>query len=64
MYANAAQGNFIEYRNIVEEPVLEAERLGVPTPTLKVILGFCRALQWQTKEAKGLVKLPAGASPP
>jgi ketopantoate reductase len=50
--------------NIVGEPIKEAERLGVPTPTLKVILGFCRALQWQTMEAKGMVTLPAGAPPP
>ncbi|KAL2429126.1 hypothetical protein ABEF95_013425 [Exophiala dermatitidis] len=64
MLQDAQKGNFIEYMNIVEEPIKEAERLNVPTPTLKTILGFCRALQWQTREAKGMVTLPAGAPPP
>lgn len=64
MLQDVQKGNFIEYVNIVEAPIKEAERLGVPTPTLKVILGFCRALQWQTMEAKGMVTLPAGAAPP
>lgn len=58
------QGNYIEYENLVGEPIKEAERLGVPTPTLKIIYGFCAGLQWQTKEAKGLIELPAGAPAP
>ncbi|XXH01234.1 hypothetical protein Hte_007588 [Hypoxylon texense] len=64
MLQDAEKGNFIEYVNLVSEPVKEAERLNVPTPTLKVILGFCKALQWQTMEAKGLVTVPSGAPPP
>lgn len=50
--------------NLVWEPIQETEKLGVPTPVLKTIFGFCQALQWQAKEARGLVILPAGAPPP
>ncbi|KAF7561376.1 hypothetical protein G7046_g2752 [Stylonectria norvegica] len=64
MLQDAQKGNFIEHMNLVGEPIKEAERLGVPTPTLKIIFGFCQALQWQTKEAKGMVVVPAGAPPP
>ncbi|CAK7221351.1 hypothetical protein SCUCBS95973_004465 [Sporothrix curviconia] len=63
MLQDAEKGNYIEYINLIEEPVKEAEKLGVPTPILKVILDMCRALQWKAKVAKGLVTLPAGAPP-
>lgn len=33
----------------------EAEKVGVPTPTLKVIYGILKGLQWKTMEAKGLI---------
>lgn len=62
--AHNSQGNYIEFENILGEPIREAEKLGVPTPTLKILYGMCVALQWKTKEAKGLVTLPAGAPPP
>lgn len=57
------QGNYIEFENIVGEPMREAEKLGVPTPTLRTIYGFLKGLQWKTMEAKGLVvaKFPDGA---
>lgn len=42
--------------NIVGEPVREAERLGVPAPTLKTIYGLLRGIQLKTKERKGLWK--------
>ncbi|EEA28798.1 hypothetical protein TMatcc_002852 [Talaromyces marneffei ATCC 18224] len=63
MLQDVLKGNPIEHLNLVWEPIQEAEKLGVPTPTLKTIFGFCQALQWQTKEAKGLVTLPADAPP-
>ncbi|KAI2606776.1 2-dehydropantoate 2-reductase [Hypoxylon sp. NC1633] len=63
MLQDVEKGNFTEYVNLVEEPVKEAERLGIPTPTLKIILGFCRALQWKAMEAKDLVTIPVGARP-
>ncbi|OKL56160.1 hypothetical protein UA08_08451 [Talaromyces atroroseus] len=62
--ADPFDGNFIEHMNLVWEPIQEAKKLGVPTPTLNTIFGFCQALQWRTKEAKDLVTLPAGAPPP
>ena len=41
---------------IVGEPVREAERLGVPVPTLSTIYSLLKGLQLKTKEAKGLWK--------
>ncbi|KXT06611.1 hypothetical protein AC578_8568 [Pseudocercospora eumusae] len=54
MGQDALKGNYIEMENIVGEPVREAERLGVPAPTLRTIYGFLRGIQLKTKEAKGL----------
>lgn len=48
----------MEFENLVGEPLREAERVGVPTPTLKVIYEICRALQWRTMERKGAVAVP------
>lgn len=64
MLQDIEKGNYIEFENILGEPIREAEKLGVPTPTLKILYGLCAALQWKTREAKGLVTLPAGAPPP
>ena len=38
---------------IVGEPVREAQKLGVPVPTLTTIYGLLRGLQVKTKETKG-----------
>lgn len=62
MAQDIRKGNFIEFENIVGEPLREAEVLGVPTPTLKVVYGLLKGLQFQTKEAKGLVKVPEKSS--
>lgn len=48
-----SQCNDIEMETIVGEPVREAERLGVPAPTLRTIYGFLKAIQLQSKERKG-----------
>ncbi|KAG0650721.1 AF-toxin biosynthesis 12-1 [Hyphodiscus hymeniophilus] len=58
MQQDIEKGNFIEFENIVGEPLREAEKLGVPAPTLKVVYGILKTLQWTTKENKGLVTLP------
>jgi ketopantoate reductase len=50
------QGNYMELETIVGEPLREAERLGVPTPTLKTIYGLLKGLQVKTKERKGAWK--------
>lgn len=64
MGQDAAKGNFMEMETIVGEPVREAERLGVQVPTLRVIYGMLRGLQWKTKVAKGLVKAEFGEGNP
>lgn len=46
----------MEMECIVGEPVREAQRLGVPVPTLTVIYNLLKGLQLRTKEAKGLWK--------
>lgn len=56
MGQDAVKGNYMEMETIVGEPVREAEKLGVAVPTLKVIYGMLKALQFQTKIAKGVAK--------
>ena len=53
-----AQGNFIEFENLLGEPLREGTAAGVPMPTLAVLYQLARTIQWRTKEAKGLVRLP------
>jgi ketopantoate reductase len=48
----------MEFEYLVGEPLREAEKAGVPTPTLKVIYEICKALQWRIMEARGLVVTP------
>lgn len=63
MCQDILKGNFTEFENIVGEPLREAEALGVPTPTLRVVYGMLKGLQFQTKKAKGLVEVPLKSSP-
>lgn len=63
MAQDMRKGNFVEFENIVGEPLREAEELGVPTPTLRVVYGLLKGLQFQTKVAKGLVHVPKESSP-
>lgn len=63
MCQDIERGNFIEFENIVGEPLREAERVGVPAPTLRVLYALLKALQFQVKEAKGLVLVPKESSP-
>ncbi|KAK3386080.1 ketopantoate reductase PanE/ApbA C terminal-domain-containing protein [Podospora didyma] len=63
MMQDIEKGNYIEFENIVGEPLREAESVGIPTPTLKVIYELLKGLQWQTKEAKGLIKVPTKSEP-
>ncbi|KAF9873996.1 hypothetical protein CkaCkLH20_08368 [Colletotrichum karsti] len=48
------KGNLMEIENLIGEPMREGERLGVPTPTLRVIYGIMKGLQLKVKEEKGL----------
>ncbi|TVY54494.1 Uncharacterized protein LCER1_G003484 [Lachnellula cervina] len=58
MQVDWEKGNYIEFEYLVGEPLREAEKVGVPTPNLRVIYEICKGLQWRTKEARGLVTVP------
>ncbi|KAH6643632.1 2-dehydropantoate 2-reductase-like protein [Boeremia exigua] len=58
MQQDLEKGNFIEFENILGEPLREGKKAGVSMPTLEVLYQLARAIQWRTKEAKGLVQLP------
>lgn len=57
MGQDVARGNFIEFENIVGEPMRTARRLGVPCPTLTATYGILRGIQTRTKLAKGLLTM-------
>lgn len=56
--ADERQGNYIEFENIVGEPLREAGKMGVPAPNLRMIYGLCKILQYKVMERRGLVKYP------
>jgi 2-dehydropantoate 2-reductase len=56
MCQDVEKGNYIEFENIVGEPVREAKRLGVPVPTLTVVYGILKGLQTKVMEERGLVE--------
>ncbi|GAB7364224.1 hypothetical protein MBLNU230_g4774t1 [Neophaeotheca triangularis] len=58
MQQDVDKGNFMEIEVIVGEPVREAQRLGVPVPTLTFVYSMLKALQARTKQRKGLVEMP------
>ncbi|KAN0108203.1 2-dehydropantoate 2-reductase family [Hyaloscypha variabilis] len=58
MQQDIEKGNFMEFENIVGEPMREAEKLGVPAPNLRMVYGLLRILQTNIKEAKGLLSFP------
>jgi ketopantoate reductase len=58
-----SQGNYLEFETMVGEPMREGRKAGVPTPTLNILYELCRAIQWKTKLAKGLVTQPPKRTP-
>ncbi|TKA79550.1 hypothetical protein B0A55_02739 [Friedmanniomyces simplex] len=62
MLSDTRKGNFIEYENILGEPLREGEKLGVAMPTLRVLYFLCQAVQWKNKEIRGLVSIPPKGS--
>lgn len=52
------QGNYIEFENLLGEPLREGKKVGAPMPTLEVLYQVARAMQWRTKEARRLVEVP------
>jgi ketopantoate reductase len=57
------QGRYIEFENLVGEPMREAKLVGVPTPKLAAIYEMCKAYQWKIGIKKGdlTMKLPSTA---
>lgn len=58
MLCDAEKGNYLEYENLVGEPLREAEKVGVATPMLRATYEICKAVQWRTMERNGLVTVP------
>ncbi|OAG35346.1 hypothetical protein AYO21_10486 [Fonsecaea monophora] len=56
MMQDVAKGNLSEYENILGEPLRAAQSKGVEAPTLKLVYELMKALQWRTKERKGIIK--------
>lgn len=63
MGQDAVSGNYIEFENIVGEPLRTAQRLGVAVPTLEVVYALLKAKQWQILERKGQVSVPQDGVP-
>lgn len=63
MCQDIEKGQFIEFENIIGEPLREAEALGVEAPTLRVLYALLKGLQFQMKEARGMVEVPMESSP-
>lgn len=58
MCQDVEKGNLLELENIIGEPLREAQRARVHAPTLTVLYGLLKGLQFRIKEAKGLVEVP------
>ncbi|KAH8168709.1 ketopantoate reductase panE/ApbA domain-containing protein [Sarocladium implicatum] len=58
MQQDIEKGNFMELEIIVGESVREAQRLGVPAPTLTIIYSLLKTLQAGTKMSKGMIQMP------
>lgn len=58
MFADVKKGNFIEYENLLGEPLREGKKAEVPMPTLEMLYYMAKAIQWRTMEARGLVTVP------
>lgn len=54
---------FLEFENLVGEPMRVARDKGVPTPTLSVLYHLLGAMQWKRKAMVGLVEIPPADGP-
>jgi ketopantoate reductase len=52
------KGNYIEFENLLGEPLREGKKAGVAMPTLEVLYQIARAVQWRTKTVRGIVTIP------
>ncbi|KAF1945692.1 hypothetical protein EJ02DRAFT_36539 [Clathrospora elynae] len=62
MQQDLEKGNFIEFENLLGEPLREGKDARVPMPTLEVLYQCAKAIQWRIKETKGLVEVPGNKS--
>jgi 2-dehydropantoate 2-reductase len=58
MQQDLEKGNFIEFENLLGEPLREGKRAGVQMPVLEVLYGIAKAMQWRVKEERGMVEVP------
>ncbi|PVH94196.1 2-dehydropantoate 2-reductase [Periconia macrospinosa] len=58
MLADVRKGSFLEFENLLGEPLKEGKKAGVAMPTLEVLYQIAKAVQWRTKEQRGLVQIP------
>ncbi|KAI9741264.1 MAG: hypothetical protein M1834_002980 [Cirrosporium novae-zelandiae] len=56
MQVDKEKGNFLEFENLVGEPLRAGTAKGVDMPKLAIIYELCKLLQWKTKAAKGLIE--------
>jgi ketopantoate reductase len=57
------QGNYIEFENLLGEPLRAGKKAGVAMPTLEVLYQIAKTLQWRTKDGRGLVDIPPKREP-
>ena len=55
MLQDRRKNRYMEYENILGEALREGEKAGVAMPTIKVLYGLCKAVQWRTMDLNGLV---------
>lgn len=55
MLQDRRKERFLEHENLVGEVLREGEKAGVEMPILRCLYGLCRAVQWQTKNSRGLI---------
>jgi 2-dehydropantoate 2-reductase len=58
MAQDVQKGNYIEYENLLGEPLREGKRVGVEMPTLEVLYQLAKAVQWRIMESRGRVEVP------
>ncbi|CAG8976505.1 hypothetical protein HYALB_00006002 [Hymenoscyphus albidus] len=57
MQQDIEKGNFIAFKNIIGEPLREAERLGVPASGLRMLYELLKIKQFQLKLKRGVAVL-------
>ena len=57
MHVDVRKGRYIEFENLVGEPLRAGKERGVAMPTIEILYNFCKGIQWRTRERKGDVKI-------